>query len=351
MKESDVIRRAVGALGACLQDVPFVDPKRWDEPVAEVAGVDLLIDLPLRTGRAARLLVEARRSGEPRQAREAALVLLRATRQVPGAVPVFVAPYVAPPAASILREEGVGYADLAGNCRLVLDGVYVERSGRPNPLAEKRPLLSIYHAKGERVLRVLLSHPGRVWTLQALAAAAEVSLGHVHKVKEALRDIEWVDQSRDGLRVTQPLQALREWARNADWRRNSATGYYSMDRPAAEQGISAVCDALGIRCALTQFAGAERLAPYTRYLRASAYVESREDEVAEAFGLRRAESGANLLLLRPYDEGVFYDRRRIEGAWVASPVQLYVDLIASHARGEEAAEHLLENEIAPLWAT
>ena len=54
------------------------------------------------------------------------------------------------------------------------------------------------------------------------------------------------------------------------------------------------------------------------------------------------ESGANLELIEPYDEGVFYDVRKVNGLNVVSPVQLYLDLSSRPGRGAEAAEFLLD---------
>lgn len=350
MKELEVQERIADALAECLRDVPFVAKRVLRERSTGFgSGVaDLAIDVTLPEGPAT-LLVEARSSGEPRHVRAAVHELRRAARDWPGAYPVLVAPYITSASAEICCSEGVGYVDLAGNCRLVFDDVYIERTGRPNPFARKRSLRSVFHPKGERVLRVLLSHPGRTWTLQELADEAQVSLGHVFNVKESLLDEEWALQDSDGLRVAQPLRAIREWGKSYDFGRNVAVGYYSFDLRATEERLAEACRSLRTRCALTQFSGAERLAPFARYRRVSAYVEAPHDEVASRLGLRPVATGPNVHLLRPYDEGVFYDLRCVGNACIVSPIQLYLDLRTSPARGEEAAEHLLETEIAPRW--
>src|SRR5439155_948817 len=147
---------------------------------------------------------------------------------------------------------GIGYVDLAGNCRLSFDQVYIRREGRPNPYIQKRDLRSLYAPKAERVLRVLMAHPYRQWKLTTLAREAEVSLGQAYNVKKLLRD-------------------------------------------------------------------------------------------------REVSSGANLRLIEPYDDGVFYGAREVEGASVVSPAQLYLDLLNTAGRGEEAAAALLEQVIKPQW--
>ena len=65
--------------------------------------------------------------------------------------------------------------------------------------------------------------------------------------------------------------------------------------------------------------------------------------------LKEVGSGANVTLLTPYDEGVYYGVSTREGSRIVSPVQLYLDLIGFKGRGEEAANAILEEVIKPLW--
>ena len=73
------------------------------------------------------------------------------------------------------------------------------------------------------------------------------------------------------------------------------------------------------------------------------------DAVAKNLGLKPVPSGANVTLIKPYDEGVFFGTRKLEGAPVVSPVQIYLDLIQNKGRGEEAASAMLKDVIKPLW--
>ena len=101
--------------------------------------------------------------------------------------------------------------------------------------------------------------------------------------------------------------------------------------------------------AFTGFSGAARFAPAVRYQRVSAYVGGDVDAVAKELGLKPVPSGANVTLITPYDDGVFFGTRKVEGAPVVSPVQIYLDLIQNKGRGEEAASAILEEVIKPLW--
>ena len=138
----------------------------------------------------------------------------------------------------------------------------------------------------------------------------------------------------------------------ADRRRPKPRGYYSLDGVAdAERRVCDAVRASGARAALTSFSGAERVAPHVRYSHASVLVEADAlEEVAERAGLRPVETGANVRLHEPYDNGAFYGARDVDGLPVAHPVQLVLDLAREKGRGEEAADHLRRHALAPTWA-
>jgi hypothetical protein len=341
---------AESALRTCLRGIPVLKIAAV-ERVGDQAAChpDLVAEVETPAGKQT-LLVEARQSGQPRITREAIDTLRRCRAAYPGAYGVVLAPYVSPLAAKICAEEEVGYLDLSGNCRLFFGGVYVEREGKPNRFTEKRLLRSLYSIRASRVVRVLLTHPRRAWTVSELASEADVSLGLAWKVKQLLLDREWTVADKGRVLLTKPVDLLSEWARNYSFRRNDAQDYYSMD-PAAtvEARLGALCSDRGIRYALTAFSAASRLAPAVRHQRTFAYVDNSAEEVAEELGLRKVATGANVTILKPYDAAVFYDSRPFNGSQIASPIQVYLDLVGFKGRGEEAAEAILREVIQPEW--
>ena len=60
-------------------------------------------------------------------------------------------------------------------------------------------------------------------------------------------------------------------------------------------------------------------------------------------------SGANIRIISPYDNGVYYGEKYVRGQTVVSAIQCYLDLKNEKARGEEAARALLEQVIKPEW--
>ena len=350
MKEKEALSKAESVIRACLDQVPtFTVSEVGNRPASSEYRPDLLLKVIL-PAKELTLVVEVKNNGQPRIARGVVNQLQLYLPTLPDAYGVFMAPYVSPKTAEICTKEGVGYIDLAGNCRLSFDGVFIERQGIPNPFSEKRILRSLYSPKATRVLRVLLSAPGKYWRIKKLSDNARVSLGQVSNVKKLLLDREWIRESNQGLSLSEPGQLLSEWAQNYNFRRNQINDFYSLGSiPDIESDLAQICQENNLRYALTGFSGAARFAPMVRYQRTSAFVEEWNDDLAAAIDLKPVTSGANVSLLIPYDDGVFYGSRSIDGLQIASPIQLYLDLLTFRGRGEEAASAILDKEIRPTW--
>ncbi len=185
--DAETRRYAILALDECLRQVPDAQVSVSLQPMLGSEDKSDLLARFTHLGQETTLFAEVSRSGEPRYARSAfyrAFHRLAQYRQeAPSAFSVFIAPYLSPEAAEMCRAQGVGYLDFAGNCHLAFGGVYLHVEGKPNPAAQSRPLRSLYQPKAERVLRVLLTQPAKMWRLQALADEASVSVGQVFKVK------------------------------------------------------------------------------------------------------------------------------------------------------------------------
>jgi hypothetical protein len=261
------------------------------------------------------------------------------------------APYISPQAAEICLKDGVGYIDYAGNSYLSFGQVYIEQTGRPNPFRTRRDLTSLYSPKASRVLRVLMNNPGKTWRMQDLANEARVSLGQVANVKKLLLDREWITTQQDGFSLIEPWKLLEEWSNGYTYRKNQVRNFYSLKGILEiEADLARVCSEESIEYALTGFSGAARFAPAVRYNRAMAFVYNMPEDAVSLLNLKEVESGANVMLLRPFDEGVFYGTQVIDDIRIVSPVQIYLDLIGYKGRGGEAAEVLLRDVIKPKWS-
>ena len=353
LKRADLLKLPVEPVPAerlveTLREVPFLAQATLSCQSSKSDRIDFTLAVRSRDINR-RLVCAVKLSGQPRIAREACLNLLDYARSNQRDYPVFMAPYISPAAAAICDQYNVGYLDLAGNCRLAFDRIFIRKEGVPNPPSRKRDLRSLYSPKAERVLRVLLNAGLRNWRMQVLAKEAEVSIGQVANVKSLLLDRELVESQPDGFRLRSfdaavaPL--LTEWAANYRASRNRANDFYCL-KPIPEMEAIIVSQP-GV--ALTGLAGAARLAPAVRYQRVTAYVSGDIAAITGTAGLKAVATGANITLIEPYDDGVFYATSRFGGVPVVSPVQLYLDLSQTKGRGEEAANAILKEVIEPLW--
>lgn len=348
-------KKALNALLELLKDVPFIRRARTKtaradrvkNKVTPESDLEVIVDL-LDENKL--LIVETKMNGEPRYARMAANQLYRCREKFPDSYGIFIAPYISPKSAIICREAGIGYVDLAGNCFLNFEKVFISREGRHNQFTEKRQLHSLFTPKANRIVRVLLAHPHRKWKMQSLSNEAEVSLGQVFSIKQMLIDREWLGTDSAGIFLTNPEELLDEFAKNYSYKQNGISDFYSM-KPLneIEIEIDRIYTARKIQYSATGFSGAERYAPSVRYNRIMLFIQDDIELASEALDLKRVETGANVSLLRPYDKGVFYDSRRAGDMMVVSPIQLYVDLKSYPGRGEEAARMILEQVIMPQW--
>ena len=72
------------------------------------------------------------------------------------------------------------------------------------------------------------------------------------------------------------------------------------------------------------------------------------DALAASVGSKRVETGANVLLLKPYDEGICFGVVQRFGLRVVSPIQLYLDLHSMASRADEAPTSSCKEE-RPGW--
>ena len=223
--------RLAATFRAYLEKVPFLKIVSWkkDARLGEFMP-DMVIKVSLATDEQV-IIADIRSSGQPRIAREAVNQLYRYRDEAPGMYGVFLAPYISSQAAAICEKAGIGYSDLAGNCRLVFGQVYIERRDWPNPSIVKRELRSLFTPKASGILSVLLADPKRWWKVLELAKEARVSLGQASNVKKLLEDREWVERSTKGLRLSHPDELRAAWAIAESFDKNRARDHGCPTQP------------------------------------------------------------------------------------------------------------------------
>jgi len=348
LKEADVSRKGLFAFRDILSDVPSLTIDSIEElPAKDMPDYQAIVEGP---GFKQIIYLEIKTLGTPKSTREAVNLLVRRIQAEPASYGVVIAPYISPGSAAICRESGIGYVDLSGNCSITFRQIFINREKSGNQFPFKTGLSSIYSPKSERILRVLLVYPYRTWKAIDLAKEAQVSLGMITQVSKKLIEEEWLKKTSQGISLVQPENLLADWSNNYTIKRNVQNNYYSMKAlQDLEIEIRDTCNKMNIPYALTGFSASNRLAPMVRGQRAMIYVGREIDSVAEKVGLKPVESGANVILIQPYDDGVFWNAKSIGDLEISEPIQVYLDLKRYPGRGEEAADFLFREVINPRW--
>lgn len=204
---------------------------------------------------------------------------------------------------------------------------------------------AVFKGKRAQVLRALLHSRDEWFGLGAMAELAQVSTTTASETLTELERIEWVTARGQGpakeRKLENPKAILDEWAvqtaRQAPYRRYHVSGANS-DKLADR--IAEVCAHHHTPYAITQESAAQRYAPF---LTTIARVACRlpPGRAAEAvvgdLGARVVAEGVNLIIIERPTQGEFLFRERVGDVWLASPVQVYLDLQEAGGCAKEIA--------------
>jgi hypothetical protein len=121
------------------------------------------------------------------------------------------------------------------------------------------------------------------------------------------------------------------------------------DLDALASSIGAAVEQQEISYAVTLTLGAIHRAPFvTQMDKIALLIPNNVDlnKLASDCRLQTAEERYNVLLLATNTEGPLLYRQKQDGLWIASDIQLYLDLIASPGRGREQAKRLRQERLA-----
>ena len=266
----------------------------------------------------------------------------RTARQLPRLPSLMVvAPYLSKSVRAALEELGVSYADATGNIRVVLDepGLFVVASGaQSNPQPDKRRL-SLRGVKAGQVVRALAA-ASLPLGVRELAQRAGADPGYISRLLTLLDGEALVDRTSRG-RVDQVdwRGLLTRWATDAPLSSRAEEGTWI-----APRGLKSVFERLkstSLRYLVTGSAATSRVAQVAPTRLLSVYVD---DPVAagEMLGLRRADAGANVVLLEPRDDVIFEVAVDLDGLRQAPWTVVVADLMTGPGRSPAEAEALLD---------
>jgi|SRR5579872_3618374 len=338
MNEATLLQEASRVLAARL-------PAGWKQRVTRLDGrpqgrPDAMLDVTGPDGAKVRLSVEAKSGLVPRAVAD----LKTRLREYSSDSGLVISPFLTRSTRDRLRAEHLNFLDLTGNVRLVLTrpGLYVETQGaEQDPSPKRQPGRSLRGAKSARIVRALCDFPPP-FPISRLADQATVDISY------ASRLVEWL--SREALlerRPRGPVESvdkpalIRRWAQDYEVLTSNDARTY-LDPRGVEHLVRALSEgAIRRRYAMTGSIAANRIAPVAPARLAMLYVDDVES-AAKALNVRPTETGANVMLLTPFDEVVFERTWAAGSLTIVAPSQVAVDLLSSPGRAPSEAEAVLE---------
>lgn len=278
-------------------------------------------------------------------------------------LPMVFMPFLTEQQLQDLEREGLSGIDLCGNGVVVVPGTFaVFRSGRKNRFPSSALIKNIYRKNSSMVGRVFLLCAG-YQTVQEIRtkinqrnllvnryAKKPMSLSTVSKALKTLQGDLIVTREKT-IRLIQPDKLLEKLRENYDppavkervslkvseengevWKLLSKQSQ-ALDLPLMASGTSSVA-----RYALMQ--RGDLLSVYCPKVKV----------LLEGLSGSQSDRFPNIELIETEDEAVYFDARQEGNFWWASPLQVYLELMAGDKRDQETAEKLkssILNDVEP----
>ena len=236
----------------------------------------------------------------------------------------------------------------------------IDQRGRRAPRRLPQGSADPFSPKSSRIVRAMLSEPAKGWKVRELADHPDVNVspGLVVKVKRTLVEESYVAE-RDGLLfLRDPVGLLENWARSYPGPAEQVPLYFLGETQAGEEAVASWCRATASNLPWLAFPrrGVWRPRSATAWPPCMSRSGGSSPDVLGKLGKykggKRVDTGANLLLWRPFDPSVLAGSSSEDASAlkVTSAIQTFLDLKKLAGRGEEAAaavyERLLGRSIA-----
>ncbi|HJP78747.1 MAG TPA: hypothetical protein VJ914_31020 [Pseudonocardiaceae bacterium] len=331
-------------------------PGNWGVELARqasagVAGYlpDAIYRLKAPGGELATIVADVKYNVIPRDLTAVTSQLWHVSELIGADTTVLISPFVSPLAREKLAEAGVGWFDATGNLQVRMDqpAVFLSSIGASrNPFVDPADhrLKSLRGPASARVVRALCELPLPLG-VRMFGQEANVGGGSSSRVLELL--------SREGLITREDsgrVVAVRKRALIQRW-----TDDYGL---VSSNHVTGMLDPRGIDHALTALRSAADGHVVTGSVAARAYLPTgmvpvtplttlvvhtdRPVDLIRDTGLRQVERGANVLVVKPFDEVLLDRAREIDGIRCAAPAQVVADLLTGPGRSSEEAEQLIK---------
>ena len=267
--------------------------------------------------------------------------------------PLLFAPFLSEQQLLELEREGINGIDLCGNGVVVVPGLFaIFRSGEKNRFTSSAPIKNIYQKNSSMVARVFLLRSGYetvqdVWAeingRNLLVKRWDKKAMNLSTVSKALKTLEedLITTRKDTIRLLQPDALLEKLRENyippnikdrVRLKVSEASGTIRELLMKLSQAIGLPLVAAGTS-SVGQYAVMQRGDLFSIYC-------PRLETLLERLPGSQMDRFPNVELIETEDERVYFDARQEEDFWWASPVQVYLELLAGDKRDQETAEQV-----------
>lgn len=314
-------------------------------------GLDALVEASWRDS-TARFAVECKALSTPKAFQDG-LNLLKSSSLPKGYRPMLMLPFLNERQLQELEQEGISGIDLCGNGVVVVPGAFaIFRSGEKNRFSSSAPIKNIYGKNSSMVGRVFLTRT--VYdTVQGLCAEINLrnllvnrwdkkpmSLSTVSKALKALEQ-DLIVERKGIIRLLQPDKLLEKLSENyvppkikERVRLKVPEGSGTIPELLREQSQD-----LGLPLVAAGTSSVAQFAVMQRGDLLSVYCPRLETLLDRLPG-SQSDRFPNLELIETEDETVYFDGGKEGDFWWASPVQVYLELMAGDKRDRETAEQV-----------
>ena len=350
--EQRLVERFVHELGA-LPDVRIADSREFAAMVSRSTNLAIALTV---AGNPITLDVVVRKAAYPRDARVlVAQFVSRSRENSRGVVPFLIAESLSSGAKELLQSHRIGYFDSGGSMFLPAPNAFV-LIDRPAPKQLEKTIRSMFVGRRAQVLHALLTDSRSGFGVNSLAERALVAASTVSDVFAELERLDWLESRGHGpnkLRhLREPAALLDAWATDYAQATPQKTHRFYVPGLKSDALIEHLSGSLGAReieYALSYEAAAQRYAPFLSSI-SQVHIRLLPNALTDAalgeLDARVVAEGANLTVIETKAEGDLLFRQQIDGVWLASPVQVYLDLQRGEGRSKELATHLRKERIA-----
>jgi hypothetical protein len=300
----------------------------------------------------AKFLVECKSHSTPKAFQDG-LNLLKTSSLPKGCRPLLFVPFLSERQLQELEREGISGIDLCGNGVVVVPEVFaVFRSGEKNRFSSSAPIKNVYRKNSSMVGRVFLLRSCYETVQDVLAEINRrnllvkrwdkkaMSLSTVSKALKTLEE-DLIIAREDSIRLVQPDKLLQKLSENYTPPITKERVRLKISEESGTIGelLMKLSQAIGLPLVAAGTSSVGKYAVMQRGDLLSVYCP-RLETLLERLPGSQTDRFPNLELIETEDKTIYFDARQEEDFWWASPVQVYLELMAGDKRDQETAEQI-----------